>query len=63
MTIKLSKIDVRVIGTIPRDITVIKADMEGKALVDYPESAAMRSIKKIAQKILEYDSRKWESLK
>lgn len=55
---KLSEIDVRVIGTIPRDITVIKADMEGKALVDYLESAAMRSIEKIAQKILEYDSRK-----
>jgi hypothetical protein len=32
--------------------------MEGKALVYYPESAAMRSIEKIAQKILEYDSRK-----
>ena len=58
MTRKLSEIDVRVIGTISRDSTVIKADMEGKALVDYPESAAMRSIEKIAQKILEYDSRK-----
>ena len=58
MTKKLNEINVRVIGIIPRDNTVIKADMEGKTLVDYPESAAMRSIEKIAQKILEYDSGK-----
>jgi len=41
-----------VIGIIPRDEKVILADMEGKPLVDYPDSAAFKSIEKIAENIL-----------
>ena len=49
---KLKKIDLEVIGSIPRDDSVIIADMDGKALVDYPDSTALRSIEKIAENIL-----------
>jgi CO dehydrogenase maturation factor len=49
---KLKEIDLEVIGKIPRDDCVIMADMEGKALVDYPDSTALKSIKKIAENIL-----------
>jgi hypothetical protein len=31
--------------------------MEGKALVDYPESASLKSIQKIADKIIEFDNK------
>jgi CO dehydrogenase maturation factor len=54
---KLEELDVKVIGTIPRDPVVIKADMEGKALVDYPESIALNSIQEITIKILEEESK------
>ncbi len=50
---KLEELGVEVIGTIPRDPLVVKADMEGKALIEYPESDALKSIQKIATKILE----------
>ena len=53
---KLDELGVEVIGTIPRDPVVIMADMEGKALVDYPESIALKSIEMISTKILEMDS-------
>jgi CO dehydrogenase maturation factor len=53
---KLYELGVEVIGTIPRDPVVVIADMEGKALVDYPESEALASIEKIAAKILEMNS-------
>jgi len=49
---KLKEMDLKVIGSIPRDEAVIVADMEGKPLVDYPDSAAFKSIEKIAEKIL-----------
>ena len=50
---KLDELGVEVIGTIPRDPLVVIADMEGKALVDYPESRALNSIGMISTKILE----------
>ena len=53
---KLGELGVEVIGIIPRDPVVIMADMEGKALVDYPESIALKSIERISTKILEMDS-------
>ena len=53
---KLDELGVDLIGTIPRDPIVVKADMEGKALIDYPESEALKSIQKISTKILEIGS-------
>ncbi len=53
---KLDELGIEVIGTIPRDPIVVKADMEGKALVDYPESEALKSIHKITAKILKLGS-------
>ena len=53
---KLDELGIEVIGTIPRDPIVVKGDMEGKALVDYPESEALKSIQKISSKILEIGS-------
>ncbi|SCG86504.1 ATP-binding protein [Methanobacterium congolense] len=49
---KLKEMDLEVIGSIPRDPEVVKADMEGKALVDYPESPALKSIEEITENIL-----------
>lgn len=49
---KLKEIGLEVIGSIPRDDTVIMADMEGKPLVEYPDSIAFKSIEKIAENIL-----------
>lgn len=49
---KLKEMGLEVIGSIPRDDEVIKADMEGKPLVDYPDSTAFKSIEKIAENIL-----------
>jgi len=50
--VKLDELGIKIIGSIPRDPAVIKADMEGKALVEYPESEALKSIEKISNKIL-----------
>lgn len=52
VTQKLKEMNLEVIGSIPRDENVIKADMEGKPLADYPDSAAFKSIEKIAENIL-----------
>jgi CO dehydrogenase maturation factor len=52
---KLKEIGLDVIGSIPRDENVIKADMEGQPLVNYPESTAFKSIEKIAEIILGQD--------
>lgn len=49
---KLREMDLDVVGTMPRDELVVKADMEGKSLLNYPESKALKSIKKIAENIL-----------
>ncbi len=49
---KLREIGLEVIGSIPRDEKVILADMEGKPLIDYPDSVAFKSIEKIAENIL-----------
>lgn len=52
---KLNGLEINVLGTIPRDNRVVEADMEGKALVDYPDSKALASIGNIASKIVEMD--------
>ncbi|MEW6011570.1 AAA family ATPase [Methanobacterium alkalithermotolerans] len=49
---KLKELDIGVIGSIPRDQMVIKADMEGRPLTDYDDSPALDSIEKIAENIL-----------
>lgn len=54
---KLEELGLEVMGSIPRDETVVLADMEGKPLSDYDESTALDSIKKIAENLLNYDSR------
>ncbi len=51
---KLEDLGIKIIGTIPRDPLVVKADMEGKALVDYPDSEALASIEDISKNILEW---------
>ncbi len=51
---KLEELGIKIIGTIPRDPLVIKADMEGKALIDYPDSEALASIEDISKNILEW---------
>jgi len=49
---KLKELSLKVLGNIPRDESVIKADMEGLPLIDYPDSAALGAVKKIAENIL-----------
>ena len=51
---KIKEMDVDVLGSIPRDDHVVKADMEGLPLVNYPDSAALQSIRIIAEKILNH---------
>jgi len=51
---KLKEMDVDVLGSIPRDDLVVMADMEGLPLVNYPDSAALQSIKIIAENILNH---------
>ena len=51
---KLNKEGMDVIGCIPRDNIVVMADMEGKPLINYPESAALKSIENIAENILSF---------
>jgi len=53
---KLENLGIELLGTIPSDPQVVIADMEGKALVDYPESVSLKSIQKIADKIIEFDN-------
>ncbi len=52
VTRKLEEMELNVIGSIPRDEIVIKADMEGKPLISYSESKALKSIEDIAKNIL-----------
>lgn len=52
---KLEELGINVLGTIPQDSLVVEADMEGKALVDYPNSKALVSIEGITSKIVEMD--------
>ncbi|MBZ2164774.1 AAA family ATPase [Methanobacterium spitsbergense] len=52
---KLEDLGIKIIGTIPRDPLVVKADMDGKALVDYPDSEALAAIKNISKNILEWN--------
>ena len=49
---KVKELELELIGTIPRDEEVIRADMEGHPLAKYPDSAAFKSIAKIAEIIL-----------
>jgi len=46
---KLENLGFKIIGTIPKDRMVVKADMEGKPLVSYGDSKALKVIEKIAQ--------------
>lgn len=57
VTDKLKELGLEVLGSIPRDDKVILADMEGKILFDYPESAALKSIKEIGENLLNYNPR------
>ena len=52
VTQKIKELGLEVIGSIPRDEAVIRADMEGHPLAKYPDSAAFKSISKIAEIIL-----------
>jgi CO dehydrogenase maturation factor len=47
----LNKLDIELIGPIPMDKDVIASDMEGKPLIEYENSSALKSIKKIAKKL------------
>lgn len=49
---KLEELDLKVLGSIPRDENVIKADMDGLPLIDYPDSPALGTVEKIAENIL-----------
>jgi CO dehydrogenase maturation factor len=49
---KLKKMDLDVIGSIPRDELVVKADMDGNPLIKYSESKALKSIEAISKNIL-----------
>lgn len=51
---KLKEMDVDVLGSIPRDDMVVRADMEGLPLPNYPDSAALQSITQIAENILNH---------
>lgn len=51
---KLKEMDVDVLGSIPQDDVVVKADMEGLPLVNFPDSAALHSITQIAENILNH---------
>lgn len=51
---KLKEMDVDVLGSIPRDDMVVKADMKGLPLVNFPDSAALHSITQIAENILNH---------
>ncbi|MEN6592871.1 MAG: AAA family ATPase [Methanobacterium sp.] len=54
---KLKELDLEVLGSIPRDDKVVLADMEGKTILDYPDSAALESIEKIVESLLNYHLR------
>ena len=47
----LLKINIELIGAIPMDNDVVMSDMEGKALMSYKNSNALKSIKKIASEL------------
>lgn len=49
---KLDELDIKVLGSVPRDETVVKADMEGKALKEYPHSPAWHSMEEIAENLM-----------
>lgn len=49
---KLAEIGLEVMGCIPRDERVVKAEIERKPLINYPDSTALRSIQKIAETLL-----------
>ncbi|MEG3225426.1 MAG: carbon monoxide dehydrogenase [Methanobacteriales archaeon Met13] len=49
---KLEQLNLKVLGNIPRDENVIKADMDGFPMVNYPDSPALRAVEKIAENIL-----------
>lgn len=51
---KLQEMGVDVLGSIPRDDMVVQADMNGLPLVDYPDSAALQSVEKIAENLLNH---------
>ncbi len=54
VTEKLAEMGVDVLGSIPRDDLVVRADMEGRPLVDYTDSAALHAVEKIAGNVLNH---------
>lgn len=52
--LKLDEIDIKVIGCIPLDSNIVRADMEGNPLINYPDSPAFKSIENIAESILSF---------
>jgi len=48
---KLSSLNISLIGAIPMDEDVIMSDMEGKPLINYKNSIALKSIKEIASEL------------
>lgn len=56
LTTKLAELGLGVLGCVPRDDMVIQADMEGKTLIEYPQSSALASIRAIAETVLNYGS-------
>ncbi len=51
---KLGQMGVDVLVSIPRDDAVVQADMEGRPLVDYPDSVALQSVEKIAENLFNH---------
>lgn len=49
---KLKELKIEVLGSIPQDQSVVKADMEAKPLTDYDNSPASMAIETIAENIL-----------
>ncbi|MCL2687964.1 MAG: AAA family ATPase [Methanobrevibacter sp.] len=45
---KLNELDIELIGTIPMDKNVVNSDIKGRPLMEYKNSSALKSIKKIA---------------
>jgi CO dehydrogenase maturation factor len=52
VTSKLNEIGLNVLGSIPHDYNVVRADMEGQSLVNYPDSSALKAVEDISENIL-----------
>ena len=52
VTSKLNEIGLNILGSIPHDYNVVRADMEGQPLVNYPDSSALKAVEDISENIL-----------